>query len=276
MKRAYVLVIVLAMMVSCASAAFYGKDSEVINLTPKTFRSEVYDTNYTTIVEYYAEWCGHCKNLRPHYAKAAKSLSGLAKVAAVRCDDPSNERLCAKANIKGYPTLKIYRPSKRAKSTPIVEDYQGARTAKAITGMVLDRLSNRVTRLSSAADVEGFVAQKEVPRVLLFTDKPNTPPMFKVLAIDFDSSARFGIVRKADKALQKRFGVKKMPTVVVVTNDEEGEEEEERAVYEGEIKKEQLYEFLSGFATPAEGRLKGVVPANSPQRYGLDSSHDEL
>lgn len=157
-------------------AGFYGKDSSVLNLTPKSFHPEVYDTNYTTIVEYYAEWCtfvpfffnidckeanentgGHCKNLRPHYIKAAKSLSGLAKVAAVRCDDKSNQQLCAKANIKGYPTLKIYRPSKKVKSMPIVEDYQGARTAKAITSTVLDRLSNRVVRLNER-DADAWLA----------------------------------------------------------------------------------------------------------------------
>ncbi|KAK9448479.1 thioredoxin-like protein [Limtongia smithiae] len=263
MRWRAVVLLVVVFLASVVQAGFYGKNTEVLNLTPANFDDEILNTNHTSIVEFYAEWCGHCKNLRPHFIKAAQSLSGVAKVAAVHCEDAANKPLCSRYGVRGYPTLKIFRPSTKRGATvppggswkpqPIVEDYTGGRHAKAISDTVVEKIANRVKRLK-AAEIEGWIAEQNNERikVILFTDKANTPPMFKALAVDFANSADFGVVRSADSTTMKKYGASSYPSVVVAArNNETGESI--TVLYSGANKKLQLYYFISQYATPSEG-----------------------
>lgn len=54
--------------------ALYDSNSNVVELTPDNFDRLVTDSYEVWLVEFYAPWCGHCKNLAPEYKKAAKAL----------------------------------------------------------------------------------------------------------------------------------------------------------------------------------------------------------
>ncbi|VEN61018.1 unnamed protein product [Callosobruchus maculatus] len=55
----------------------------VIELTGSNFKRLVIDSDDMWLVEFYAPWCGHCKNLAPHWAKAATELKGKVKLCAL-------------------------------------------------------------------------------------------------------------------------------------------------------------------------------------------------
>lgn len=56
------------------SSALYSKNSGVTDLNPNNFDNKVKDSDGIWVVEFYAPWCGHCKNLAPEYQKAGKAL----------------------------------------------------------------------------------------------------------------------------------------------------------------------------------------------------------
>lgn len=69
--------------------------------------------------------CGHCKRLKPEYAKAAEDLiRNDPPVALVKVDcTEAGKETCNKNSVSGYPTLKIFRNGEFS------QDYNGPREA---------------------------------------------------------------------------------------------------------------------------------------------------
>jgi protein disulfide-isomerase A1 len=97
------------------------------------------------LVEFYAPWCGHCKNLAPEYASAASKLANepakLAKVDATSAKDTG-----ARFEIKGFPTLIFFKNGNKM-------EYSGDRTADGIASWVKKQSGPPAKTLESADDV---------------------------------------------------------------------------------------------------------------------------
>ena len=85
------------------------------------------------LVEFFAPWCGHCKNLEPHWKKAASELKGKVKLGAV--DATVHQQLASQFGVQGYPTIKYFPAG--PKSGP--EEYDGGRTADDIISWAMDK-----------------------------------------------------------------------------------------------------------------------------------------
>ncbi|KAM4606367.1 protein disulfide-isomerase A4 [Polymixia lowei] len=105
------------------------EENGVLVLTDNTFDNFI-ENKDTVLVEFYAPWCGHCKQFIPEYEKIAQTLKEndppipVAKVDATKASD-----LASRFDVSGYPTFKILK-----KGEPV--DYDGDRTEKAIVARV--------------------------------------------------------------------------------------------------------------------------------------------
>lgn len=159
--------------------------------------------------------------------------------------------------VQGFPTLKIVTPSKKP-GKPRVEDYQGARTAKGIVDAVVDRIPNHVKRATDK-DLDNWLGQNEErPKAILFTEKGTTSSLIRALAIDFLGAIDVAQVRNKETNSVEKFGVEQFPTLVVIPGGDAAP-----AVYDGELKKQPILEFLSQFAEANPDATGKAAPADS-------------
>ncbi|KZS88103.1 protein disulfide isomerase [Sistotremastrum niveocremeum HHB9708] len=96
---------------SLFAAAFVAavSASNVVDLTPETFDQNII-SGKPGLVEFFAPWCGHCKNLAPVYEQLADAYSHakdkvvIAKIDADGVGKPTGK----KYGVTGYPTLKWF------------------------------------------------------------------------------------------------------------------------------------------------------------------------
>ncbi|KAI9313915.1 thioredoxin-like protein [Dichotomocladium elegans] len=98
--------------------------SDVVVLTAKNFDSIVKDPKANVLVEFYAPWCGHCKNLAPIYEKVATAFANEPSCKVAKIDADSERAIGTEYDISGFPTIKFF-PAGENKE-PIV--YEGARS----------------------------------------------------------------------------------------------------------------------------------------------------
>uniref|UniRef100_A0A914CAW3 Sulfhydryl oxidase n=2 Tax=Acrobeloides nanus TaxID=290746 RepID=A0A914CAW3_9BILA len=85
----------------------------IVHLDQDTFEDTVFDPANTNgyFVEYYADWCGHCRAFAPFYREFANSVSDwsdVVKVGAVNCADSGNTQVCRSNGVIYFPMIKYF------------------------------------------------------------------------------------------------------------------------------------------------------------------------
>ena len=73
----------------------------------ENFENEVINTDKTTIVDFYADWCGPCKMMSPVIDKIAEENAESIKVGKVNVDE--NQELAMKYNVMSIPTILVFK-----------------------------------------------------------------------------------------------------------------------------------------------------------------------
>jgi len=79
----------------------------VKELTSENFDKEVLESGLPVLIDFWAEWCGPCKQLAPTVEEVADAMVGSVKVCKIDVD--SNQDLAAQYGVRSIPTLLIFK-----------------------------------------------------------------------------------------------------------------------------------------------------------------------
>lgn len=125
MNKLLILVGVLLLLLLIRKYYLSKEGFEVENL-----EQEVNDGELPKLIFFGADWCGHCQNFYPTWDKMSSNNEHKKKVKflKVNCTDNDDENVqdaMKKYNVKGFPTLIVYRNNKS-------EEYSGPREEDSI------------------------------------------------------------------------------------------------------------------------------------------------
>lgn len=99
-----------------------------VEVSDASFDSDVLKSDVPVVVDFWAEWCGPCKQIGPALEQIASEMGGRIRVAKVNIDE--NPNAPSKYGIRGIPTLLLF------KDGEIVERKVGADSKRGIENWI--------------------------------------------------------------------------------------------------------------------------------------------
>ncbi len=101
-------------------------------VTDSSFQSQVMQCSQLAIIDFWAEWCGPCRQLSPTIEQLANDYAGQAKIFKMNVDE--NPNTPSQFQIRGIPTVLFF------KGGQLVDQIVGNQSKEAITQVIQKHL----------------------------------------------------------------------------------------------------------------------------------------
>lgn len=103
-----------------------------VAVTDATFDTEVTKSDIPVVVDFWAEWCGPCKQIGPALEELSEQFDGQVKIAKINVDENPNSP--AQMGVRGIPALFLF------KDGQVVSNKVGAAPKAALQTWIQDAL----------------------------------------------------------------------------------------------------------------------------------------
>ena len=100
--------------------------------TDATFDAVVKDSEIPAVVDFWAEWCGPCKQIGPSLEEISNEMEG--KIKVVKVDVDTNPSAAASLGVRGIPALFLF------KDGEVLSNKTGAAPKAALKSWIEDAI----------------------------------------------------------------------------------------------------------------------------------------
>lgn len=249
MSRKLALLVIVALL--AVAQCEVTEEDGVLVLTDDNF-DEVVKKYPFVLVEAYAPWCGHCKNLAPEYAAAAQELKTQEPyIPLAKVDATIHKKVADAVGVKGYPTLKWY-------VNGVPSEYGGGRTKDTIISWIKKKSGPATTLLSTQEEATRFVEANNVA-VVFFGEAGS--PEYEIFEGIARSNEDLIFAHSFDDAVKGHYGVTQT-TVTLFKKFDEG-----RNDYTGPFTADAVRAFIN------TNQFKTIIPFDQAAASKIFGEH---